>query len=87
MSGDTYTAEQLHAMGVVDLLAQDGEGERVIRDHIHRHERRHKAHLAIYKARNVVTPVSLEEMVLSYMTRAAGVSAGLADAMAGEAVR
>ncbi|MFG1658108.1 ABC transporter ATP-binding protein [Micromonospora chersina] len=34
-----------------------------------------------------VEPVSLEEMVLSYMTRAAGVSAGLADAMAGEAVR
>jgi DSF synthase len=63
MSGDTYTAEQLHAMGVVDLLAEDGEGERVIREHIQRHERRHKAHLAIYKARNVVTPVSLEEML------------------------
>ena len=41
----------------------DGEGERVIREHIQRHERRHKAHLAIYKARNVVTPVSLEEML------------------------
>jgi DSF synthase len=63
MSGDTYSAEQLHAMGIVDLLAEDGEGERVIRDHIQRHERRHKAHLAIYKARNVVTPVSLEEML------------------------
>lgn len=63
MSGDTYTAEQLHAMGVVDLLAEDGEGERVIRDHIHRHERRHKAHLAIYKARNVVNPVTLDELL------------------------
>ena len=63
MSGDTYTAEQLHAMGVVDVLAEDGDGERATRDYIHRHERRHSAHLAIYNARNVVNPVTLEEML------------------------
>jgi DSF synthase len=63
MSGDTYTAEQLYQMGVVDVLAEDGEGERAIRDYIHRHERRHGAHLAIYKARGVVNPVTLGEML------------------------
>jgi DSF synthase len=63
MSGDTFTAEQLHQMGVVDVLAEDGDGERAIRDYIHRHERRHGAHLAIYKVRNVVNPVTLEEML------------------------
>ncbi|MBX6369845.1 MAG: crotonase/enoyl-CoA hydratase family protein [Rhodospirillales bacterium] len=63
MSGDTYTAEQLYAMGVVDVLAEDGDGMRAIRDYIHRHERRHNAHVAIYKARNVVNPVTLDEML------------------------
>jgi DSF synthase len=63
MSGDTYTAEQLHQMGVVDVLAEDGDGERAIVDYIHRNERRHGAHLAIYKARNVVNPVTLEAML------------------------
>jgi DSF synthase len=63
MSGDTYTAEQLYQMGVVDVLAEDGGGERAIRDYIRRHERTHRAHLAIYKARNVTTPVTLEEML------------------------
>jgi DSF synthase len=63
MSGDTYSAEQLYQMGVVDVLADDGDGERAIRDYIGRHERRHGAHLAIYKARNVVNPVTLGEML------------------------
>jgi DSF synthase len=63
MSGDTFTAEQLYQMGVVDVLAEDGDGERAIRDYIYRHERRQGAHLAIYKARNVVNPVTLDEML------------------------
>jgi DSF synthase len=50
-------------MGVVDVLAEDGDGERAIRDYIYRHERRQGAHLAIYKARNVVNPVTLDEML------------------------
>jgi DSF synthase len=63
MSGDTYTAEQLHEMGVVDLLAEDGDGERAINDYIRRHERRHGAFRAIYKARNLVNPVTLDAML------------------------
>lgn len=62
MGGETYSAEQLYEMGVVDVLAADGEGKRVLRDYIARNERRHGAHLAIYKARLSVNPVTIEEM-------------------------
>jgi DSF synthase len=62
MGGDTYTAEELYAMGVVDVLAEDGRGEQALHDYMLRGERRHNAHLAIYKARQVVSPVTREEM-------------------------
>jgi DSF synthase len=63
MSGDTYTAEQLHAMGLVDILAEDGAGEQVVRDYIRRNERKHRAHRAIYRARSIATPVALEQLL------------------------
>ena len=62
MSGKVYSAEEMHALGVVDILAENGEGERVVRDYIGRNAARHNAHAAIYKARRRVTPVSLEEL-------------------------
>jgi DSF synthase len=62
MSGQVYTAEQMHALGVVDVLADDGEGERAVREYIQRHAGRRNAHAAIYKARRRVSPVSLAEL-------------------------
>jgi DSF synthase len=62
MSGRIHTAEELHAMGIVDVLAEDGEGECAVRDHLERLSRRHNAHRAIYQARRRVNPVTLEEL-------------------------
>ncbi|MBR0665615.1 crotonase/enoyl-CoA hydratase family protein [Roseomonas hellenica] len=62
MSGRLYSAEELHAMGVVDVLAEDGEGEVVVRQYIAQQTRRHNAHLAIYRARRRANPVSYEEL-------------------------
>ncbi|MGH6984937.1 MAG: crotonase/enoyl-CoA hydratase family protein [Stellaceae bacterium] len=62
MSGEIYTAEQLHAFGVVDVLAADGQGVQAFYDFIGRRERRYTAQRAMYRARRLVNPVTFEEM-------------------------
>jgi len=62
LSGRVYTAEELHEMGVVDILADDGEGEEAVRDYIERHARKHNAHYFTYQARRRVNPVTLDEL-------------------------
>lgn len=49
-------------MGLVDVLAEDGDGERTVREWIQRNSARHNAHSAIFKARRRVSPVTLEEL-------------------------
>lgn len=62
MSGKVYTAEELHALGVVDILAEDGQGENEVRDYIARNRRKHNAHSAIYRAKRRVNPIKYEEL-------------------------
>ena len=62
MSGKVYSAEEMHAAGVVDILAEDGAGDDVVRDYIRRNGPRHNAHAAIHQARRRVSPVSLEAL-------------------------
>ena len=62
MSGKVYTAEELHQIGVVDLLAEDGEGELAVREYIERNNRKHNAHKAMYRARRRVNPITYEEL-------------------------
>ena len=62
MSGKVYAAEEMHALGVIDVLAEDGRGEHTVREYLQRHAGRCNAHAAIYKARRRVSPVSLAEM-------------------------
>ena len=62
MSGRIYTAEQLHEMGLVDVLAEDGHGEAAVRDYITRHQRRHAVHDSIYQVRRRVNPLAFEEL-------------------------
>jgi enoyl-CoA hydratase/carnithine racemase len=42
-SGRLYSAEGLHTLGPVDVLAEDGKGEAAVRDHIDRNDRKHNA--------------------------------------------
>lgn len=63
MSGRLYTAAEMHALGVVDVLAEEGEGERAVRDYIARNRPRLRAQSAIYKVRRRVNPVTLDELL------------------------
>jgi len=62
LSGRIHTAAELHEMGVVDVLAEDGQGQSAVIDFIARHNRKHNAHQALYRARRRVNPVTLEEL-------------------------
>ncbi|MGO8918368.1 MAG: crotonase/enoyl-CoA hydratase family protein [Stellaceae bacterium] len=62
LSGEIYSAEQLHALGVVDILAGDGDGIDAIYAYVGRGGRRHRAHAAVRQARQIVQPIAFEEM-------------------------
>jgi DSF synthase len=63
LSGRIHTAEELYEMGVVDVLAEDGQGEQAAQDYITRHNRKFNAHHATYRARRRVDPVTLDELI------------------------
>ncbi|MCI0431894.1 MAG: crotonase/enoyl-CoA hydratase family protein [Rhodospirillales bacterium] len=61
-SGKIYSATELHEIGVVDILAEDGAGEQTLYDYVRRNERAHRTHCAIYWVRQRVQPITYEEM-------------------------
>ena len=63
LEGKIYSAEELHAMGIVDLLVEDGEGEAAIVDYCTRNKQRFAAERAVYLARRATDPVELDELL------------------------
>ncbi len=63
LSGQIYTAEELHAMDLVHVLAEPGEGETAVRDYIRRHGRRHEAQAAVYNVGRTVRPLVFTELL------------------------
>ena len=63
LSGKVHTGEELHEMGVVDVLAEDGQGRESVKEYIARHGRRFNAHHALLRARKCVAPVLLSELL------------------------
>lgn len=63
LEGKIHSAEELHAMGIVDMLVEDGEGEAAIVDYCMRNKQRFAAERAVYKARRATNPVELDELL------------------------
>ncbi|HKB73190.1 MAG TPA: crotonase/enoyl-CoA hydratase family protein, partial [Burkholderiales bacterium] len=63
LSGRTYTAEEMHEAGVVDVLAEDGAGEAAVQDYVRRNERRRNGMQAVFSCRQHFHPVSYEELL------------------------
>jgi DSF synthase len=61
-SGRVYTAEELHDMGVVDVLADDGRGREALREYLVQHRRRRNALSSMYQVRRRVNPVTYQEL-------------------------
>lgn len=61
-SGRIYTALELHEMGVVDILVEDGAGEAAVCDYIRRNARRRNGMQATFDCRQHINPVSYDEL-------------------------
>lgn len=62
LSGRIYTAPELHEMGLIDVLAEDGQGEAAVRSYIARNRRKQSVHHSIYDVRRRVHPLTFAEM-------------------------
>lgn len=64
LSGDTYTAETLYDMGIVDVLADKGEGVVAVRNYIKKHNKAFNGAMAIRAtAHRVNPPIDYQEMI------------------------
>jgi DSF synthase len=63
LSGKIFTATELHEMGLVDVLAEDGEGETALRSFLASIDRRYNSHQAVLQARHRVHPLTREELI------------------------
>jgi DSF synthase len=61
-SGKIYTGEELYKMGVVDVLAEDGEGEWALRAWVKKDYRFFNAYQAINSAKQSVNPLTYQEL-------------------------
>ena len=63
LSGRLYLAEELYDLGVVDVLAEPGEGEQAVYEYIRREARARNGTLALRAAREISQPVSYDELI------------------------
>jgi DSF synthase len=62
LSGRILPAAKLHEMGVIDVLAKDGEGPTAVREWIAKNARRRNGLQAAARAKRLVHPVTREEL-------------------------
>jgi DSF synthase len=63
LSGNVYTAEELHKLGLVDVVVEDGDGEDAVYEYIRKQSRSSNGFLAVQRARQLVNPVSRKELM------------------------
>ena len=63
LSGRIYTAQELHEMCLIDVVAESGYGEVEAEKFINKLERSRNTRVAVLKMRNMINPVSFDEML------------------------
>jgi len=62
LGGRLYSADELFDMGVVDVLAPDGEGAQAVYDYVKRENRARNGFQALRQAKRYCNPVGFEEL-------------------------
>jgi DSF synthase len=62
-SGKTYSAEEMQQIGLVDRLVEEGDGIDAVRMYTREFRSSRCARLAMLKARKIVSPISLMELI------------------------
>ena len=62
LSGELFSARKLYEMGVIDVLAPDGQGESVTQEWIRKNQKRRNGFQAVQHAKKIVQPITREEL-------------------------
>ena len=62
LSGKVMSGAEMHKMGIVDVLATDGQGETAVRNWIAKNAKRRNGMQAVFRARQFIHPVTREEL-------------------------
>jgi DSF synthase len=62
LSGKTYTAEELHELGIVHVLADPGQGREVTERYIKRASGKHDGLTRTFRAMREINPITLDEL-------------------------
>lgn len=62
LSGKTYSADELHDMGVVDIVAEDGNGVQVTEDYLNSHNQSHNTIRSMKRIRQIVHPITRQHL-------------------------
>jgi DSF synthase len=62
LSGRTYSAEEMYDLGLVHVLAEQGEGEKAVADYITQHGKRQTGQYGVYRAAREINPITLDEL-------------------------
>lgn len=63
LGGQLYTAHELHEIGLVDIIAPKGTGERAVRDYIRKNGRRLNGMRATFECRQHTNPITHAELM------------------------
>jgi DSF synthase len=63
LSGRLYSAEELHDIGLVDLLVPAGQGEAGLREYLERKAHQHGVHTALARVARRCQPITYEELI------------------------
>jgi len=63
LSGNTYSATELYDMGVVDVVVEDGKGEKALNEFVARHSRKRNTYQSFHKVRQSYVPISYGELM------------------------
>jgi DSF synthase len=62
LSGEAYTASELYEMGVIDILAEDGEGVPAVKEYMRSHTQSHNTTSSMKKIRQIVHPITRDSL-------------------------
>jgi len=62
-NGSMYTGQELYDLGVIDILAEDGEGQATVTNYITTNRKRFHAEKSIYDARKLASPICKKELL------------------------
>ncbi len=63
LSGRMYSAEELYEMGVVDVLAENDQGEEAVHSYMKKYMRASNGYDAIHRVRQIYNPISYDELM------------------------